>query len=321
MHSYSVEGNHPGRVGHNTSDPEGHISLRFRPALGSESQEALKGRNCGSRETENSSLSDPTKTFDTCDSDNGSLIFNVRDLGFSIAPYPTRVIDDSSIRGVLSADEVRAHLNLEPEAEASVKRSIKEKIKSCLVRNQPRLGVKDGTYLPINDLYTILSDESIRALLQEEFPRKQYKDICNNLEVYLRRRRILGILLYMYPTDLRLFQDFVSGNITDQDLPLTPMGSLDEPSFRKQCGREDTTTMMKWGDNDIALFHIYQPIFLAPFFDIQEKRLCNYSLDESIRLPWLDYEFKTRGGNGIVHRVEIHPSHHNFKSRQVRNIS
>ncbi|KAK5630885.1 hypothetical protein RRF57_006600 [Xylaria bambusicola] len=321
MHPHPVEDNHAGRVGYNSSDSEGHLSLRFRPASGSESQEALKGRNYRSRETENSSLSNPTKAFDTWDSDSGSSIINVRDLGFDIAPYSTCVIDDLSVRGVLSADEFRAHLNLEPEAEASVKRSIKEKIKSCLVRNQPHLGFKDGTYLPINDLYTILSNESIRALLQEEFPLKQYKDICSDLEVYLCRRRILGILLYMYPTDLRLFQDFVSGNITDQDLPLTPMGSLDEPGFRKRCGKEDTTTMMKWEGNDIALFYIYQPIFLAPFFDIQEKRLCNYSLDEVIRLPWLNCEFKNRGGNGMVHRVEIHPSHHNFKSCQVRSIS
>lgn len=312
-----VESSHPGRVGYNTLDSQGHINLRFRPAPGSESQEAVKCRNYGSRETEDSSLSNTTKAFYTWDSDSGSSIINVRDLGFSIAPYSTRAIDESSIRGVLSADEFRAHFNLEPEAKASVKGSIKEKIISCLVRNH--IGVKDGTYLPINDLYMILSDDSIRALLQEEFPLKQYTDICSNLEVYLCRRRILGILLYMYPTNLRLFQDFVSGNITDQDLPLTPMGSLDEPGFRKQCGREDTTTMMKWEGNDIALFHIYQPIFLAPFFDIQDKRLCNYSLDESIRLPWLNSEFKNRGGNGKVHRVEIHPSHHNFKSCQVRS--
>ncbi|KAI1275573.1 kinase-like domain-containing protein [Xylaria sp. FL0933] len=306
MHSHLVTSSRPGRAEHNTSESEGHISLRFRPVPGRESHEALKGRNHRSRR----------EIDDTWDSDGESSIINVRDLGFSIAPYSTRAVDGLSIRGVMSADELRAHLNLKPEAGASVKRSIKEKIKSCLVRNQSHLGVKGGRYLPINELYTILNDESIRALLQEQFPHKQWKDICNKLEAYLCRRRILGILLYMHPEDLWLFPDFISGNITDQDLPLTPMGSSDEPGFRTQREKEDTTTMMKWEDNDVELFYSYQPIFLAPFFDIQEKRLCNYSLDESIQLPWLNNEFKNRGGVGMVHRVEIHPGHHNFKSRQ-----
>ncbi|KAI0971597.1 hypothetical protein F4678DRAFT_479416 [Xylaria arbuscula] len=173
MHSHLVEGDHSGRNGHNTSEPEGHISLRFRPASGRESQEALKGRNDRSRRA----------TDDTWDSNSESSIINVRDLGFSTAPSSTEAVEDLSIRGIMSADKLRAHLNLKPEVEASVKRSIREKIKSCLVRNQPHLGVKGRRYLPINELYTILNDESIKALLQEEFPLDQWKDICNNVTI------------------------------------------------------------------------------------------------------------------------------------------
>ncbi|KAF2972321.1 hypothetical protein GQX73_g1230 [Xylaria multiplex] len=37
---------------------------------------------------------------------------------------------------------------------------------------------------------------------------------------------------------------------------------------------------------------------------------------QQTRLPWRKHELKSSGGNGVVHRVEIHPSHHNFKSAQ-----
>ncbi|KAJ3580376.1 hypothetical protein NPX13_g181 [Xylaria arbuscula] len=303
-------------VGHNPSDTEGHIGLRFRLASGSESLEPLKGRDNRSPESENGSLSNSPEVVDTWESDSGSSIINVRDLGFSIAPYSTKFIDDLSVPGVLDADKFRERPKVEPKAAANVRISLREKIKSRLVRSHPQQKVKDGPYLPINDLYTILSDECIGALMQEELPFTQHDDICSNSEVYLSRRRILGILLLMKRIDSRFFQDFIRGDITDQDLPLTPTGSSDEPGFRKRCGREDTTTMKRWEDNDIVLFYHYQPIFFAPFFDIQEKRLCNYLLDESIQLPWLNRKFKTRGGNGTVYRVEIHPSHHNFKSSQ-----
>ncbi|KAI4866630.1 hypothetical protein F4820DRAFT_243667 [Hypoxylon rubiginosum] len=54
--------------------------------------------------------------------------------------------------------------------------------------------------------------------------------------------------------------------------------------------------------------------FSSRFFDIQEDKLCSYELDSNIRLPWKSYTQKTSGGNGLVHRVQIHPKHHSFKT-------
>ncbi|KAI0439928.1 kinase-like domain-containing protein [Xylaria telfairii] len=264
---------------------------------------------------ENRSPSKPTKISQAWDSDGGSAIINVDDLGFSVVPLSTQPVDKSPIRDAMSAKKLRVNLGLTTKAKTSVKISIREKIKSCLVHNQHHCGVKDGRFLPINELRIILSDASIKALLREEYPHETDRYVAKKLDAYISRRRILGILIYMYPEHLRLFEDFVNANITDEDLPLTP-DSTDESTFRTRRGRENTTMLKEWEDNDITLFYSYQPIFLAPFFDIQEDRLCNYSLDEAIPLPWLNYEFKTRGGNAVVHRVEIHPSHHNFKSYQ-----
>lgn len=254
------------------------------------------------------------------DNDTGSSIIPVHDLGFSVSRPLTQLVDESPIR---NAKELREIFELAPENGTSIKKAIQEKTKECLVRNRASSGLKGGKFLPINILDLILGVESIRSLIQEEYCHSHHsqvtrKDIDSKLDIYLSRRRILGILLYMHPEDLRLFHCFVNENITDEDLPLTSMGT-DDVSFRTRRERENTTMFKEWDYNDITLFYCYQPIFIAPFFDIQEKRLCNYVLDEAIQLPWLNYELKTRGGNGMVHRVEIHPSHHNFRPLEVRS--
>ncbi|KAI0184384.1 kinase-like domain-containing protein [Xylaria flabelliformis] len=265
---------------------------------------------------ENSHLSE---TSPERDNDVGSSVISVHDLGFSVAPPPTQIANDSLIQNITSVKMLRENLGLEPKIGTSVKESLREKIKLSLAHSQSNHGTKDGRFLPIDELNLILSGESIKALLEEEHSHKIEKDLNSKLKVYLSRRRILGTLLFMYPTHLRLFEGFVNEQITDEDLPLVSIGSTDEFSFRSRLGKENKTMFRAWEDHDIVLFYHYQPIFLAPFFDIQETRLCNYSLDEFIRLPWLKYELTTRGSNGMVYRVEIHPSHHNFKCYQPSN--
>ncbi|KAI0855222.1 kinase-like domain-containing protein [Xylaria cubensis] len=319
MGRYSVSRNSSKIAEYNSSNSEGHISRRYPLVSASESQKAIEGHNGKDRrENENGNLQ-KLPASSARDNEGGSSVINVHDLGFSAIPSPTQIANETLIENVTSVKTIRKNLGLEPKIGSSVKESIREKIKLSLVRNQSDHGTKDGRFLPIDKLNLILSDESINALLLEEYSHIQKKSLPSKLQVYLSRRRILGILLFMYPTDLRLFECFVNEDITDKDLPLTSTGSIDEFGFRTRLGRENTTMLMNWEDNDITLFYQYQPIFLAPFFDIQEKRLCNYSLDEAIRLPWLKYELKTRGGNGMVYQVQIHPSHHNFRCHQPSN--
>ncbi|TRX89298.1 hypothetical protein FHL15_009735 [Xylaria flabelliformis] len=319
MGRYSVPRNNSQIAEYNSSNSEGHISRRYHLVSASESQKAIEGDNGKDRRENENGYLQKLPACSARDNDGGSSVINVHDLGFSAVPPPTPIVNKALIENVTSVKTLRENLGLEPKIGISVKESIKEKIKLSLEHNQSNHGTKDGRFLPIDKLNLILSDESINALLLEEYSHKQEKDLPSKLQVYLSRRRILGILLFMYTTDLRLFDCFVDEDITDKDLPLTSMGSIDELRFRTRLGRENATMLKNWHDNDITLFYQYQPIFLAPFFDIQEKRLCNYSLDEAIRLPWLRYEFKTRGGNGMVHQVEIHPSHHNFRCHQSSN--
>ncbi|KAI0199844.1 kinase-like domain-containing protein [Astrocystis sublimbata] len=296
-----VRNNHPRSFGHGNRDSEGNI----------------KGRSFSvSKKSENGSLPKPSAAFQKNDSESGSFIVDVLDLGYSMAPASTQAAGQSPIQDAMGVEKLRAHLGLQSNSHANVASSISEKIKSCLVYSRPHLGIHEG-FLPIDKLNTVLCDNSVKALLQEEYRPEVYRDICNELDVYLCRRRILGILLCMCPQDiLHLFEHFLDENITDEDLPLKRTGNPRESGFRTRSNKENISMMKHWDSNEIILFYSWQPMFFAPFFDIQEKVLYNYLLDEAIRLPWLSNEFKTRGGNGMVHRVQIHPSHHNFRSNQ-----
>ncbi|KAI1194471.1 hypothetical protein F5X97DRAFT_310966 [Nemania serpens] len=134
----------------------------------------------------------------------------------------------------------------------------------------------------------------------------------------MSRRRILGILLDICPKNLRYFEYFVREGITDDHLPLTPIDFIHSQAVRTRLGTENTTLFKDWERPDVTRFYCYQPKFCAPFLDFQEQRLCHYSLDRSIRLPWLEYESRVVRRNGIPLWVEIHPSHHNFRPHQVR---
>ncbi|KAI1120764.1 kinase-like domain-containing protein [Nemania abortiva] len=295
------------------SGSEGHISRRFRlPSR--EASEHYDGKS--QLENENDDLSKPPKALGN---HGESSVVNVRDLGFGIFSSPTKAIDEDRTQDVMSAEQLRMNFGLVPRNGASVKESIRDKIKLCLVQSKTYNDMKGGRFLPIDELDRILSIGPIKALLSEENPKMTRDEFDQQTKSYAPRRRILGILLYMYPEHLQLFEYFINEDVTDDDLPLTPMGDTDECGFRTKDGRENITMLKEWKENDITLFYNYQPIFFVPFFDIKGEKLFNYSFDKAIILPWLECELKTRGGNGTVHKVEIHQSHHNFQGDQPPN--
>ncbi|GAW23370.1 hypothetical protein ANO14919_129280 [Xylariales sp. No.14919] len=219
----------------------------------------------------------------------------------------------------MNIKEFRQHLGLGLETHTSVKKSIKEKIKLCLVHNESESYSGSRKFLPIDKLDFILSLATIKALIREEYPEITDQQLSDKIGCYVARRRILGILLYMHPEHLKLLDGFNSEKVTDDDMPLTQTSSIHETRFRTRGGKENRTMLCKWEDNDITLLYQYQPIFFAPFFAIRKNRFCNYTFNEDVRLPWTKYKYKARGGNGTVHQVEIHPSHYKFESDATHN--
>ncbi|RYP78240.1 hypothetical protein DL771_000717 [Monosporascus sp. 5C6A] len=108
--------------------------------------------------------------------------------------------------------------------------------------------------------------------------------------------------------------DFIREGIGDYDLPIARSRD-DNKEFKTRRGAKNSTLFRGWRHrNDIELFYIYQKKIFVPFFDIQEDKLCSYMFEGNVTLPWKGYKQKTSGGNGLVHKVQIHSKHHNFKT-------
>ncbi|KAF2107049.1 kinase-like domain-containing protein [Lophiotrema nucula] len=180
-------------------------------------------------------------------------------------------------------------------------------------------------YLPLDAFESILNVESIVLLLKEKYRQATDEELLVKLRQIIHpeskksRRRIIGILV-LSRQDVALIDDFIRHDIWDEDLPLKRVSS--ETGYcistrKSSSNRENITLLKNWGRIEIELFFIYQRMLFVPFFDIQEDRLCSYEFDGETRLPWRVFENPTSGGFGLVHKLEIHASHHNFKRTEA----
>ncbi|KAI0539655.1 hypothetical protein GGR58DRAFT_463672 [Xylaria digitata] len=249
-------------------------------------------------------------------SESTSSVIHVPDLGLGATLPPLSELSGlQSLEDTMNASQLRNFLGLKTRPLASVTESIREEIK---LRLESASGYDNEPYLPIDQFNRIFGKESIRSLIREGNLRGENASADMAIASCISRRRILAILVYMKKLDY--FENFVSERITDNDLPLRPARSRHEPStITRTSLKENTTLFEDWEDNDVVLFYNHQSLFFVPFFDVQDNRLCSYTLDQQTRLPWRRHELKSSGGNGVVHQVEIHPSHHNFKSAQSSN--
>ncbi|KAL0934807.1 protein kinase domain-containing protein [Colletotrichum truncatum] len=205
--------------------------------------------------------------------------------------------------------------------------SIRERVEKSLQLSQ----FDQKEYLPLDAFEDIFTLNAIQSVIIRSFPkcrgrrqrktrRKKVREKVSEIwgETGHCRRRIFGILFYMGA--LHLMDDFIKERIFDDDLPLRRVYTV-KAGFktRDRTERDDvvnTRLMGNWKRNEVDLFYINQSRFYVPFFDSQSKDLLSHVFDSNVRLPWQHYQRKTNGGNGVVYKVKIHPSHHNFKGFQ-----
>jgi hypothetical protein len=206
----------------------------------------------------------------------------------------------------------------------------RNRVFDSFVRSSP----EGKEYLPIDAFERLFKVDTLVGLIKGSF-RNQKVDfhVKRITEIIgdnngMPRRRIYGILIAMGRTPL--MHDFLKEKICDEDLPLKESTSgikhfttkkqrdaAENVQTNKGKAEKDSTLFRRWERNDIHLFYIYQQKFMAPFFNFQHINLCYYPLDRDVILPWLECKHKTNGGEGIVHKVRVHPSHHNYKGPQV----
>ncbi|EUC43335.1 hypothetical protein COCMIDRAFT_101076 [Bipolaris oryzae ATCC 44560] len=249
-------------------------------------------------------------------SSDASTVRKVEDLGFSAA---AATFDFESIK----EDGRRALKRLLKERKPFFNTSNSPKTArfESILREQFEKSLKDsepdaGEYLPLDMFRKIFNPESIMLLLQERYHSASEDELLEKFQDIISenpketRTRILGILVAI--EQLSHFEEFIDLEIWDNDLPFR--------ESRESTPNPKSRILDGWSRNERLLFYENQRVFFVPFFDIHENGVCSYELDRGTRLPWLSIETKSTGGTGLVHQVEIHPSHHNFsKSGSTEN--
>ncbi|KAH8659801.1 kinase-like domain-containing protein [Xylariales sp. PMI_506] len=277
-------------------------------------------------------------------SDTSSVI-SVNDLGFMAAlsarsktsppvydrAYSGSGCDDLS-GPVMSVEELRHHLNAKPgvKAEQMVMGEQQTATAEHIVYQATwnslecsALGSEE--YLPIDAFERIFDIETIKTLVKEKYAdiddARLYEKIRAILgsELGHSRRRILATLVIMKSVDC--IDQFIDAQIWDYNLPLERLPKIQYRVRESSPNITNDTFLHAWDAPKIDNFLTQQHKVFIPFFDIGADKLCSYNLDSKIRLPWEEYERKTNGGNGIVHRIRINPHHHNFASSQLSDYS
>ena len=269
----------------------------------------------------------PITASESRGSEEGSSIHRVEDLGFKAAAtsFPLHSCElsvcDSVISNSLEAVfEVRklrrSSYSHKPTGSACTQSRLRKEVAKALDWSQ----FDRAEYLPLDSFESIFTIEALASLLDETFEFATDKDLQEMFASIVdrkwdrTRRRILGVLVFM--SKAAYIEHFVREDIWDDQLPLERLvgGSHGRITTRDS---KNHNLMVDWSRDEIELFCLYQKMFFIPFFDIKENRLCSYDLELNIRLPWKVFEHKTNGGFGVVHKVEIHPSHHNHARSDV----
>ena len=206
-------------------------------------------------------------------------------------------------------------------------------------------------FLPCNKLRQILTSYNIREVLKEIIPRlaqagceeelsRLDQDICgtyhNSSSVdgpsqQNSRLRLFAVLLCIGKA--QCIQCFVKCGVDDSYLPISyyrppsprpPSPRPAGPKFTLHA-RQDTSLkdplkcFEEWLERDVWGFLREQYAMLAPFFDLDNENVCLYHLPPKTIMPFVEFEEAIgEGGQASVSKAQIHPAHHNFKSKQPK---
>jgi hypothetical protein len=206
--------------------------------------------------------------------------------------------------------------------------------------------ISELDFYPISDLQRILTTYNVQQVLKETIPElaeDESKEELNELIGHIcgtprnrspngqaqraSRQRLFAILIL--GEKAQSIRCLVDCGVDDSDLPLqigTPslsLGSDDSGTDSTLYTRGDhgfkrpLKCFGNWSDHEVEWFIDKQYAALCPFFDLNSENVCRYLLHQRIILPFTEYAQAGEGGQASVHKISIHPAHHNFRGRQV----
>lgn len=154
-------------------------------------------------------------------------------------------------------------------------------------------------FLPTSALTECLPVETINMVLQQ----KRETNHINSEEITGKKRRlkILAILLLMNNTEH--IGHLIQKGVSDDDLPL-----------KSACLK----TCLGFKDNSVEVFEHYQYRVHVPVWDFTAPGIEIERYEDDQKLPFLEKVILSRGGQGLVWKIEIHRDH--FKTN-VQSVS
>lgn len=235
---------------------------------------------------------------ETGESDGRSSITSIYDLGFDAAPEPPP--DGFTTLGL--------HQIAEADIEDSIFRMIEDNLQMSKMDSQQ--------YLPLDKLDAIFSSQTVELLMKANAskltgePQQRHRQIMRPGDRSFRRILATLVMVQQVP----YIENFIDAGIGDAEVPIRRSEGGLVPGFTTRNGTQVIGFLQSWSRSSAELFFLYQRMFFVPFFDIRENQLCSYEFGAEIRLPWQQYEAKTSGGHGLIHKVQIHPKHLRFRS-------
>lgn len=197
---------------------------------------------------------------------------------------------------------------------------------------------KDAWFFPRGSVEAIITEEEVAKVIAGGRRHLEVPLTDNAISDYARRvcreqlpdgtessyRKMFAILVLMERGwEIVLFVD---EGICDANLPLKAVDTGDDglpPTMRLESDPDtDLACMRDWGLMAHENFERWQWAMLAPFFARGKRRQAwFYELSARDVLPWTSEQSSLyQGGYGCISKVEIHPSHHNFKVTNVRTL-
>ncbi|KAI1269240.1 kinase-like domain-containing protein [Xylariaceae sp. FL1019] len=262
-----------------------------------------------------SSLSEPTFSVDQDSTSDFTAVVTIDDLGFSDGPK----LSNNDIEGFKKVSSV---VN---EKTADMTRTIDQSLRR---QYQLSRGDSDEKYfVPIDQIYQILSMERVRDYLEDLFPDESKPKINAMAEAICGSdaggmRRILATLILIGESNS--IAGLIRCGLHDDNLPLRIRTNRSRkvvlsPSRQRNDEYEDDEELVDDSEMDIVFsdwkgykirdFHRTQYTFTVPIFRMPSDRIHFYRINSDIVLPFVDKERRVEGRFGLVSKVKMHPAH------------
>ena len=180
------------------------------------------------------------------------------------------------------------------------------------------LDSRSRSFLPRNQLPTLTQPSVVVA--RNHQPTLPQNDL-DSLSVHIFKGLLRTLAVLILLDKLACISTFVSEGFTDSSLPIR------DSHFQK--GQEPTLETLRrcfknWTKKEIDTFMETQWAVLSPFFKKSVNDVSLYDFDSDTILPFTEDEHdgtpnRRAGGYGVVRRVKIHRSHHDFDQDPVRS--